>query len=164
MHGKKNEKVVCDVPAVLIHRRWGSPRYLIVEYDLWKVCERLSRYSLEQLERFVGSYYKANVPPPPPRRTKPQSRFGPTAGYIQVFREHAEEFAVRLLGFITDHANFEQFHDVRLTEAIAATDALAVERDQPTHKQRVEAIRQRVTSEWPEFVDDPLGQVPGAAE
>ena len=156
------EKIIWGLPRVVIQTGHARGRYRCVDYDMWSTCERLSEEAWAELKRFITAYYRTHVPPPPPKRARPGGTTSRVSGYLEVYREHAEEFAARVLVFITDPDNLELDGGVQTADVIREVDEWATRHGRPTLAERIAAERRKVVAEYPDLVDDPLGEVPGA--
>ena len=160
MNRKKAERVLCDNSIVEINRQRGGGRWAVIEYDMWKTGERMSREAFDRLCAFLTSYYKANRP----RLRRPRSCMGRTAGYFRVLPEHRDEMAARLLLHLTDPVNYdpvtrEQLREFHRQNADCSLRVYGIDFDS-----RERQVRDRIVAEYPDWVDDPLGEIPGAGE
>ena len=138
-------------PLVKIKRR---PPYAVVEYDLGS-CPELSKTAFDALSEYMNSYHKVH------RR---QLRIGrvdiwPVWGKIRVVPEHSREFAVRILVFVANPAN----HDRAETLDFLRRPSRQVEKLRKLYEKSLakqEDNYERVKSEFPDYVDDPFGELP----
>ncbi len=156
---RMKDKIISRCPSVII-RRFG-PRKSAVDYDMYNACERMSSEALRPLVNFVRRYHEAHTPPA--KRKRLYWVCDPTAGYIQVLPEHAEEFAGRVLVHITDLVNLdpEQHAQVVAEDMETTAEELQGPLAWPRFEEHIRMIRKEVEAAYPDLLDDPLGHIPG---
>lgn len=150
-----------DFPPVTVHR-WRPLSQ--VEYDMGGTAERMSPDAQDRLASFVRGYLLANWP----RTEGAGFMIGPTAGSFRALPEHVEEMAARALVHMTHPANFDRDLHEFTVQGLKVYDEHFL--DAATGQPRMnyvgqfanmwKEIRRAVEAEFPEFVDDPLGQYP----
>jgi len=136
-------------------RTYEKRRLKIVEYDLYYVGEEMTDEAVDQLEDFAYAYYAAHE-----HRLKTRVWVMQHRGAIPVLPEHADEFAARVLLFITELANLDPRHH----QGTVKWDAVMVKAgyfDQPKEVRDRER-RDKIEANYPDLVADPLDQIPGA--
>lgn len=168
-------------PYVKVHRqgRLSVICFFTIDFE-----ERLTREAHGLLGDFIEAYYDAHR-----LGKRAGARTGLTRGMIQVLPRHAEEFAARLLLFITDPSNFDPEFQAEMAKRRQWWDRLrarnreaAIAKHGPdypppyslrkpnpnplatTHEGRMKMLHQEVVAVYPDWADDPLGEIPGASE
>ena len=148
-----NERIIWDHPLV---KTYGRGKVRTVDYDMWRTDEKMSEEAFERLGSFMHDYRWANYP----RMKGCTSGIGVAAGQIQVLPEHAEEVAVRVLLHISDPKNFDQETRARVLEQMQRCPPFAWRRDGTDLDSHEKRVREAIVAKYPDFVGDPLGQVP----
>ena len=160
----KRQKTYSQVPWLRV--KWRK-RYAVVEFQMGP-GHSLSEYDF-RLEGFYFAYFRRHRPPVDvwpgveySQLDPPTMESGMTFGVFVVLPEHADEFARRVLMFITDPRNYS----VDSTGVVCYLDdgvlcGVDVKSLLPKAKANLQRIRTKLTSECPELVDDPLDKIPG---
>lgn len=142
---------IWESPLVKIRRQ---PPYAIVEFGLGS-CPDLSKKASEALSEYMNSYHKVH------RRQLRNGRLdlGPFLRKMRVVPEHSREFAVRILAFLANPANNDR---ARTLEFLRKPSRL-VEKLRKRYEKSLamqEDNYERVKFEFPDYVDDPFGELP----